>query len=287
MKCGGPKRHLHAEHLLMLTSFLLTYPEATMYECKAFIYCNTTNNIVVSEVTISRALKSIGFSRKKASHVVTQASAPINLQRRENFWTKGYPYGIIDTPRRRIIDSDECGFHLTDCNRKYGYALSGVRVIKKGNYSRSTKITLIASIKAGNPTLPPHIKGSRQNPRIWFRINAKPGTTTEDYRSYIQAVMNSFPNDEPQRTFMHDNLSSHTHNSIRDSIHNKGHRVVRRPPYFPGDAPIEYFFNTLEALVRNRGGHIATIGGLIHLLTTIINTINATNGYFDHCGYPE
>ncbi len=164
MKRGGRKRVLKAQHLLMLTTFLLAHPDATLYECKAFIYCNTSNNLCVGEMTIRCALSSIGFSRKKMSHVATQAFAPINIQRRNNFWTMPYPYGIVDCPRCRIIDSDECGFQVTDCNRTHGYSVAGVRVIKKGNYSKSTKITLIASIEAGNPNLPPNVSGSRQKP---------------------------------------------------------------------------------------------------------------------------
>ena len=85
MKCGGRKRWLKAQHILMLTTFLLAHPDATTFECKAFIYCNTTNNLVVGETTIRRALSSIGFSRKIVSHTATQAFAPINVQQHFNF----------------------------------------------------------------------------------------------------------------------------------------------------------------------------------------------------------
>ncbi len=277
---------MKAQHILMLTTFLLAHPDATTFECKAFIYCNTTNNLVVGEMTIRRALSLIGFSRKIVSHTATQAFAPINVQLSFNFWTMPFPYGIVNTPRSRIIDSDECGFQLSDINRKYGYSVSGVKINTKGNYSKSTKITLIASIEAGDPNLPPHVRGSRENPRIWFRINVKLGTTIKDYRSYIESLMDSLPNNEPQRTFIHDNLSSHVHQSVRDAIHERGHRVVRRPPYYPSDAPIEYFFNTLASRICSNGGYVSNVGALIQLVTNALNEMTTTNGYFDHCGYP-
>ncbi len=241
MKRGGPKRKFQSQHLLLLTIFLLAHPDATLEECKAFLYCNTNGNMEFSRWTIARALKSINYTRKKASTVATQAFTEVNLQRRYNYWNQPFPYGIVGTPRRRIIDTDECGFHLSDCNRKYGYAASGVRVIKKGHYSKSAKLTLICSIESGDPDKLPHELGSLERPRIWYRIAEKGGTSLEDYCSYIEGVIDTFEDTEPQRTFIHDNLSSHIHHSIRDLIHGSGHRVVRRPPYYPCDAPIEFF----------------------------------------------
>ena len=98
MKCGKLRRKLCAEHLLMLTVFLLAYPNATMMECKAFLYINTTNHLLVGESTIHDALKAIGFTQKKMSHIAAAAFSPSSLQRRLNFWTMPYPYGIVGIP---------------------------------------------------------------------------------------------------------------------------------------------------------------------------------------------
>ncbi len=217
MKCGGPKRKFQAQHLLLLIIFLFAHQDATLMECKAFLYCNTNGNLDFSRRTISRALKSINYTRKKLSTVATQAFTEVNLQRHSNYWNQPYPYGIVGTQRRHVIDSDECGFHLSDCNRKFGYAASGVRIIKKGHYSKSAKLTLICSIEAGDPDKLPHELGSQNRPRIWYRLVEKGGVKLEDYRSYIEQVIDTFEDDEHQCTFIHDNLSSHIHHSVRNS----------------------------------------------------------------------
>ena len=52
-------------------------------------------------------------------------------------------------------------------------------------------------------------------------------------------VMDDFFEDEPQRTIMHDNLSSHKPPEVVEVVYKRGHRVKCRVPYWPHEAPIE------------------------------------------------
>ena len=66
---------------------------------------------------------------------------------------------VANAERRSFLDTDECGLELQSCNRGEGYAYSGVRVVKPGNYCRDTKISVILTIEPGDARLPPHVFG--------------------------------------------------------------------------------------------------------------------------------
>ena len=51
----------------------------------------------------------LGLTRKVGSTTAMQAELPINMMRRQHFWTLPHPFGIRGTPRANLIDFDECG----------------------------------------------------------------------------------------------------------------------------------------------------------------------------------
>ena len=103
--------------------------------------------------------------RKKSSTDAKQAYTPINLFKRHLFFNSGFPTGVQGLPRKLLIDIDECGLMLMIANRNFGHAMKHLRVRKKGNYCRDTKVTVILAIEPGDPELPDHVVGSVQNPR--------------------------------------------------------------------------------------------------------------------------
>ena len=78
-----------------------------------------------------------------------------------------------------MIDVDKCGIEITRTNRKYGHCSCGVRVVKPGQYSKDTKLTVILAVEAGDPALQPEVQGSIQNPRRCLRILIKADTTNK------------------------------------------------------------------------------------------------------------
>ena len=89
------------------------------------------------------------------------------------------------TARSRFIDADECGIELRDANRKYGHAVANLRVRQPGNYTKSTKLTVLLGIEAGDPSLPDDQEGSVAKPRRYIEVNQKPGTTSADYFDFV------------------------------------------------------------------------------------------------------
>ena len=64
-----------------------------------------------------------------------------------------------------MIDIDECGLMLSIANRSFGHSMRHLRVRKKGNYCRDTKLTIILAIEPGDPDIPAGEPGSIENPR--------------------------------------------------------------------------------------------------------------------------
>ena len=275
--------------------FLLAWPDATLDEIIAFI-ANTAPadaRRVYSRSQVSRRLNELGLTRKVGSTEARQASLPINLFKREQFWTLPIPFGVNGCERRRLIDIDECGIELNSTNRKYGHSFTGVRVVKPGHYSRDTKLTVLLAVEAGDPALPEHIRGSTHNPRRWLRILVKAGTSTIDFNSFVEAICLDLENYRPEgmvgndrRVFLWDNLASHCSPIIHQTVEGTyNHLIIRRPPYKPSDAPIEYIFCSLICELQSRTFEFNNLAELIHAIQVVVTNLNGFNNTFNKLGY--
>jgi hypothetical protein len=70
------------------------------------------------------------------------------------------PLGILQVPRRRLIDVDEFGASFERCNRTGGWAVKVLCVRNDGHYHHGIKITVIFAIEPGDPALPLHVRGT-------------------------------------------------------------------------------------------------------------------------------
>ena len=108
-------------------------------------------------------------------------------------------------------------------------------------------------VEPGDPSLPADTMGSKENPRIWYKISRDSDTTVEAYQTFLENdVMDHFNDDEPQRTLLHDNLFAHKADEIYEAVYSRGHRVICRPPHRPYEAPIEWVFKQLACSVRSK-----------------------------------
>ena len=272
--------------------FLLAWPDARLDEICAYV-ANAGTGRVYTRSQISKRLNELGMSKKVGSTEAKQASLPINLFQTEQFWSQPLPFGINGCERRRLIDVDECGIELLKTNRKYGHSFSGVRVVKPGHYSRDTKLTVILAVEPGDPDLDPLVRGSINNPRRWLRILVKAGTGTIDFNDFLRSVCQNIQDQHPgemvgnhSRVFLWDNLSSHCSPIIHQTVEGEfGHQIVRRPPYKPSDAPIEYFFCSLICDLKNRTFHTNNLNELVHAIQVSVTNLKGFNNTFNKLGY--
>ena len=279
------------EQYLMIL-FLLAWPDARLDEIIAFI-ANAGTGRIYRRSQVTRRLKELGLTMKVGSTEARQASLPVNLFKREQFWTMPPPFGVHGCERRRLIDVDECGIELMRSNRKYGHCSSGIRVVKPGHYSKDTKLTLLLAVEPGDPDLEPQVQGSTANPRRWLRVLIKPGTTTIDFNNYLRFICNNLNDARPEgvegnesRIFLWDNLSSHCSPIIHQTIEGEfGHTIIRRPPYKPADAPIEYVFCQLVHELQSRTFDINNVPELINAIQNIVASLNGFDNTFNKLGY--
>jgi len=88
------------------------------------------------------------------------------------------------------------------------------RVRKDGHYKHGSKITVLFGIEPGDPNLPPHARGSLQNPRRWVRCIRSRGTSTVMFRDFCDYICSDIENNgyngtDDHRILMWDNLLAH------------------------------------------------------------------------------
>ena len=91
-----------------LVLFLMAWPEARLDKIIAYV-ANTGTGRVYTRAQVSRRLEELGMTKKVGSTEVRQASLPINLFKREQFWSMPVPFGVNGCDRRRLLDIDACG----------------------------------------------------------------------------------------------------------------------------------------------------------------------------------
>ena len=245
----------HDQFLLAMSIYL--YPAMNSDKRAAFIYANGGGE-AYSRQDLSKRCAELGITLKKRSIEANQAFTPTNLLKKHLFFSRGPRSGICGIWRFRLIDSDEASFSLVKIETKKGWAFKTQRVRDPGNYTRGTcgTVNLIMSVEPGNPYLPPHIRGSIQNPRKWWQINTV-STNQYVFSKYCDYILSSIEDDplpngyDNQRFLMWDNLSAHqtpmvsTMVQLRPSRDEFSFTPIRRPPYQPKHAPIEFIFGQI------------------------------------------
>ena len=276
----------------LMCLFLIAWPEAKSDEIAAFL-ANNGSGKVYSRSQISTRMVQLKLSKKIVSTEAHQAYSPLNLLKRHLFWSEAPPFGVAGADRRRMIDVDECGIEIQRVNRKYGHSAVGIRIVRPGHYSKDTKLTVILAIEPGDPALPPHVHGSTVNPRRWYRILMKAGTSTFEFNNFLEMVCNDLLNYHPpgqvgnqSRIFLWDNLSSHCAPLIHQTVEGTfNHLIIRRPPYRPRDAPIEYVFCQLISGLQRRTFDVENLVDLIQQIQNVITNLNGFNNLFGSIGY--
>ena len=238
-------------------------------------------------------MKQLGLTKKVSSTEAKQASFPFNVLKRRIFWDEPPPFGIHGAERRRLIDIDECGIELQRSNRKYGHMCAGIRVVKPGHYTKDTKLTIMLAVEPGDPQLQPEIRGSVQNPRRWLRILEKTGTSTLDFNDYLNYICDDLNTNVPlgehgneSRIFLWDNLASHCAPMIHQTVEGTwGHLIIRRPPYMPADAPIEYIFCQLIVGLQSRTFYMNNLADLVNQIQNVVTNLNGFDNTFNKLGY--
>lgn len=266
----GQKNHLNGEYLEILKYYRLTYPKAYLTEVSNALLQLSSEPRIFHPSMISKAESALHLTWKRGSTAPRQQLSPEVVQRRENFFSQPPPLGIKGIPIGQLIDIDESGFNLQSTNRSYGKAFRGVRVIDRGNYSRTAQWNLILAICGDGD----------------FKFGKISTNTTDTivFYEYIQGVLSNLPPNR-QFYFLWDNLSVHNSPNISNLIHSYGHSVIPRPPYSPEYAPIELVFNCIDNKLMEDHFFVDSNNEFVQNLQTIVGGLHNFEAYFHHCHY--
>ena len=237
------------QYLMSICYFV--QPRARSDEIAIFIAANGGTQGVSRQAITRRSLE-LDYSRKRASLEAFEAYTPINRMRCELFFSQPPPVGIHSTPLRWFIDIDEAGFTLTSCESKYGKATTCIRVRDTGHYRKGqNKLNLILGVEPGNPTLPPEMYGSIQNPRKWWCISVS-NVDQVIFADFLDSMLSDIETNpvagDEHRILLWDNHTAHGTGLVTSTVELRPSRpqfqfmIVPRPPYQPKYAPVEYIF---------------------------------------------
>jgi transposase len=180
--------------------------------------------------TISRDIKSLGWSRKQLQKVPFERNTPENLHRRRLF---AETTSLISD--NRLVYIDETGFNL-HVSSTHGYSPSGQPAVLMVQANRGQNMTAIVAISAGGML---HYK---------LKDGAANGVV---FSEFLEELVPFLP---PQPVIVMDNVRFHHGQQVQQWAAENQHfiRVEYLPPYSPELNPIEEFFHMAKNAYRKK-----------------------------------
>lgn len=180
------------------------------------------DHLKVSTKSVSKALKELGYTKKRLRKVPIERNTPNNIKNRKKFAAK-----IRQYPDDRLYYLDETGFNL-HTTTNYGYAVQGVTpsIFLPGN--RRPNISVLACIcKTG----------------IVHYALQDCAFNTESFVDFLDRALEMIPTNA---LIVMDNAAFHKSESVKLCFRGTGHEHEYLPPYSPQLNPIEEFFSLLK-----------------------------------------
>ncbi len=216
-----------------------------------------------SRVTVWRAMRRLGLTRKKKSTHASERDRPDVAKARRR-----WPEKLAGVDPKDLVFLDETGAN-TAMQRTHGYAPKGRRVVASAPLGGWQAVTFIGALTACGLVAPWALEGAMNGD--WFL-------------AYVEQIL--VPALRPGMVVVMDNLPSHKVKGVETAIQAAGCRVEYLPPYSPDLNPIEKAFSKLKRALRDWAAR--TVEGVYEGLREIITRFGPAEclNYFRHCGYP-
>ena len=186
----------------------------------------STHGMWVDHTTMSRAIRRVGWTRKKK----TMGASERNEQERAAWREEA-----DKLPANQLVVVDECGSNIA-LTPLYARAPKGQRVHGKVPRNRGKNTTLIASLSLQGLGAAMTLEGS---------------ANAVAFEMYVEHFL--APSLQPGQIVMMDNLRAHKGERVRQAIEAKGCQLLFLPGYSPDFSPIEEAFSKLKAALRRAG----------------------------------
>lgn len=215
-----------------------------------------------SRVTVWRAMRRLGLTRKKKSTHASERDRP-DVAEARRLW----PEKVAGIDPKDLVFLDETGAN-TAMQRTHGYAPEGRRVVASAPLGGWKAVTFVGALTAGGLVAPWALEGAMNGD--WFL-------------AYVEQVL--VPALRPGMVVVMDNLPSHEVAGVREAIKGAKCRLEYLPPYSPDLNPIEEAFSKLKRALRDWAAR--TVEGVYEGLREIITRFAPAEclNYFRHCGY--
>jgi len=251
----GPARKL-APHEAALRQAVREFPDATPAEHRRRL------KLPAARVTVWRALRRLGLTRKKKSARAAEQDRP-DVAEARRLW----PRKLAGVGPDDLAFLDETGAN-TAMQRTHGYAPRGERVVSPAPLAGWQAVTFVGALTSGGLVAPWALEGAM---------------TGEWFLAYVEQIL--VPALRPGMVVVMDNLPCHKVAGVQEAIRAAGCRPEYLPPYSPDLNPIENAFSRLKRALRDWAAR--TVGGIYRALRQLIKRFRPPEclNYLRHCGY--
>jgi transposase len=224
---GGRQRRITPQMLDALREHLLEKPQLYQDEMVVFLYDEFS--VLVTIPNVSKALTSIGWS-KKVTHRVAKEQNP---ELRDY-----YLHNLCDFRSYHLVYVDESGCDKRIGFRRTGWSPLGVAPVQVTAFHRDSRY---------------HILPAYTQDGILFSRVFQGTTDGVVFEKFIEQLLHHCrPYPEPRSVLVMDNASFHHSDRIKEMCRNAGVILVYLPPYSPDLNPIEEFFAELKAFIKRQ-----------------------------------
>lgn len=262
---GGRPRSITPLMLEALCEHLLEKPDLYLDEMALFLWDEF--EILTTPSTISRTLKSNGWSKKVARRVAKERNADIR-----DF----YLHNLSDFRSYHLVYVDESGCDRRVGSRRTGWSPLGVTPVQVARFHREQRYQILPAYSQDGILLSRVFQGSTDS------------TIFEDFIEQLLHHCGKWP--DPKSVLVMDNASFHHTGRIKQMCSNAGVKLIYLPPYSPDLNPIEEFFADLKAFFRRNWTEYESNPeqGFGNFLEKCINVVGgreqSARGHFRHAG---
>src|SRR5260370_302053 len=211
-----------------LVAQLETYPDSTLEaHCQLW---ESTHGMWVDHTTMSRAIRRVGWTRKKKRWVPTSG----NEEERAAWRAEVSPL-----PANQLVFVDECGSNIA-LTPLYARAPKGKRAKGSVPRNRGKNTTLIASLSLESMGAAMILEGS---------------ANAAAFEIYVEQLL--LPSLHSGQIVVMDNLLAPKRERVRQAIEAKGCQVLFLPGYSPDFSPIEETFSKRKHVLATSGSQNA------------------------------
>jgi len=224
---AGRRRSVTPLMLQALKEHLLEKPGLYLDEMVLFLWDEF--QVVVTAMSISRALKSINWSKKVARSVARQRNADLRDL---------YLHNLSDFHSHQLVYVDESGCDQRISFRRTGWSPLGVAPTQIAQFRRERRYQILPAYAQDGIVLARVFQGSTD------------GSVFEDFIEQLLAHCGRWP--EPKSVLVMDNASFHHSERVAQLCSTAGVKLQYLPPYSPDLNPIEEFFAVLKAFIKKQ-----------------------------------